>query len=35
MTQAQKDWLHNTAEYLAAEENYLKQTALEQLAKKN
>ncbi|MFA6079958.1 MAG: ATP synthase F1 subunit epsilon [Candidatus Gracilibacteria bacterium] len=35
MTQAQKDGLHNTAEYLAAEENYLKQTALEQLAKKN
>jgi F-type H+-transporting ATPase subunit epsilon len=33
MAQAQKDGLHNTAEYLAAEENYLKQTALEQLAK--
>jgi F-type H+-transporting ATPase subunit epsilon len=35
MAQAQKDGLHNTAEYLAAEEDYLKQTALEQLAKKN
>mgnify|MGYP000057670768 CR=1 FL=1 len=35
MAQAQKDGLHNTAEYLAAEENYLKQTALEQLAKKS
>ncbi len=34
MAQAQKDWLHNTAEYLAAEEDYLKQTALEQLAKR-
>lgn len=34
MEQAQKDWLHNTAAYIAAEENYLKQTALEQLAKK-
>ena len=33
MAQAQKDGLHNTAEYLAAEEDYLKQTALEQLAK--
>jgi len=33
MAQAQKEGLHNTAEYLAAEENYLKQTALEQLAK--
>lgn len=34
MAQAQKEGLHNTAEYLAAEENYLKQTALEQLAKR-
>lgn len=33
MAQAQKEGLHNTAEYLAAEEDYLKQTALEQLAK--
>ncbi len=33
MAQAQKDGLHNTTEYLAAEEDYLKQTALEQLAK--
>lgn len=35
MAQAQKDGLHNTAEYLAAEEDYLKQTALEQLAKRS
>lgn len=34
MVQAQKDGLHNTAEYITAEENYLKQTALEQLAKR-
>ena len=33
MTQAQKEGLHNTSEYISAEENYLKQTALEQLAK--
>ncbi len=33
MAQAQKDGLHNTAEYIAAEEEYLKQTALEQLVK--
>ncbi len=33
MAQAQKDGLQNTTEYLAAEEDYLKQTALEQLAK--
>lgn len=34
MEQAQKDGLHSSAEYLAAEEEILKQTALEQLAKK-
>jgi len=34
MEQAQKDGLHNTAAYIAVEENYLKQTALEQLAKR-
>jgi F-type H+-transporting ATPase subunit epsilon len=34
MEQAQKDGLINTAEYLAAEEEILKQTALEQLAKR-
>ena len=33
MAQAQKEWHNNTADYIAAEENYLKQTALEQLAK--
>jgi len=35
MTQAQKDGLVNSAEYLAAEEEVLKQTALEQLAKRS
>lgn len=34
MTQARKDGLQNSAEYLAAEEEILKQTALEQLAKR-
>jgi len=34
MKQAQKDGLVNSAEYLAAEEEILKQTALEQLAKR-
>ena len=34
MKQAQKDGLHSSEEYLAAEEEILKQTALEQLAKK-
>jgi F-type H+-transporting ATPase subunit epsilon len=34
MEQAQKDGLINTTEYLAAEEEILKQTALEQLAKR-
>lgn len=33
MTQAQKDGLQNTTAYLTAQEEYLKQTALEQLAK--
>ncbi len=35
MEQAHKDGLYNTNEYLSAQEEYLKQTALEQLAKKN
>lgn len=35
MTQARKDGLQNSAEYLAAEEEILKQTALEQLAKRS
>ena len=34
MEQAQSDGLYNTSEYLAVQEEYLKQTALEQLAKK-
>ncbi len=34
MKQAQKDGLHTSEEYLAAEEEILKQTALEQLAKR-
>ncbi len=35
MAQAQKEGLHNTSEYISAEENYLKQTALEQLAQRS
>ncbi len=35
MAQARKDGLQNSAEYLAAEEEILKQTALEQLAKRS
>ena len=35
MEQAHKDGLYNTNEYLRAQEEYLKQTAMEQLAKKN
>ena len=34
MVQARRDGLQNSAEYLAAEEEILKQTALEQLAKR-
>lgn len=34
MAQAQKNGLQNSSEYLAAEEEILKQTALEQLAKR-
>lgn len=34
MEQAHKDGLYNTNEYLRAQEEYLKQTAMEQLAKK-
>ena len=34
MKQAQKDGLQTSEEYLAAEEEILKQTALEQLAKR-
>ena len=34
MKQAEKDWLVSSAEYLSAEEEVLKQTALEQLAKR-
>ena len=34
MEQARKDGLHSSAEYLVAEEEILKQTALEQLAKR-
>ena len=35
MAQARKDGLQNSTEYLAAEEEILKQTALEQLAKRS
>lgn len=35
MEQARRDGLHGTAEYLAAEQEYLKQTALEQLAQRS
>lgn len=34
MKKARKEGLHNSQEYLAAEEELLKQTALEQLAKR-